>query len=99
MERPKLGFPVPIAHWLRDELYDFAHELFRETDAERYIRRSIALGLLRRYRGGEDFDWRRLWVLVSFCLWHQVYVERRYDPVALGWDRSPGPAPRAPVHP
>jgi asparagine synthase (glutamine-hydrolysing) len=88
-ERPKLGFPVPMAHWLRDELYEFAHELLRETDAERYIRRSVALDLLQRYRAGEDFDWRRLWVLVTFCLWHQVYVERRYDPVALGWDQSP----------
>ena len=90
VERPKLGFPVPIAHWLRDELYEFAHGLFRETDADRYIRRSVALDLLRRYRAGEDFDWRRLWILVTFCLWHQVYVERRYDPVALGWDRSSG---------
>ncbi|MGH8969605.1 MAG: asparagine synthase (glutamine-hydrolyzing) [Actinomycetes bacterium] len=87
--RPKLGFPVPIGHWLRGELYGFAETLFREAEIDRYIRRDAALGLLRRYRGGEDFDWRKLWVLVSFCLWHQVHVERRYDPIALGWQMQP----------
>ncbi|WP_404384221.1 asparagine synthase (glutamine-hydrolyzing) [Knoellia locipacati] len=84
-ERPKLGFPVPMGHWLRGELFGFADNLFREAEVDRYIRRDAALDLLRRYRAGEDFDWRKLWVLVSFCLWHQVHVERRYDPVALGW--------------
>ena len=88
VERPKLGFPVPIAHWLRNELHGFPEELFRETEAERYISRAVALDLLRRFRGGEDLDWRRLWVLISFCLWHQIYVERRYDPVLSGWERG-----------
>ena len=87
-ERPKLGFPVPIGHWLRGELFGFADTLFREAEVDRYIRRHVALDLLRRYRAGEGFDWRKLWVLVSFCLWHQVHVEGRYDPVALGWQAA-----------
>ena len=89
--RPKLGFPVPIGHWLRGELYGFAETLFREAEVDRHLRRAAALDLLRRYRRGEDFDWRKLWVLVSFCLWHQVHVERRYDPIALGWQATPSP--------
>jgi len=91
--RPKLGFPVPISHWLRGDLYGFAQTLFREAEVDRYLRRDRALDLLRRYRAGDDFDWRKLWVLVTFCLWHQVHVEQRYDPVALGWQLPP-PFPR-----
>jgi asparagine synthase (glutamine-hydrolysing) len=87
--RPKLGFPVPIGHWLRDELYDFADTLFREAEVDRYLRRDAARDLLVRYRRGEGFDWRKLWVLVAFCLWHQVHVERRYDPIELGWHAKP----------
>ena len=87
--RPKLGFPVPIGHWLRGELYGFAEALFREAEIDRYLRRAVALQLLRRYRSGEEFDWRKLWVLVTFCLWHQVHVERRYDAIALGWQARP----------
>lgn len=88
--RAKLGFPVPIRFWLRDELYPFVEQLFRQAQTERYINRAVALDLLERYRRGEEFDWRRLWVLVCFSLWHQVHVEGRYDPVALGWVDGPG---------
>jgi asparagine synthase (glutamine-hydrolysing) len=85
--RPKLGFPVPIGHWLRGDLFDFAEQVLREAEVDRYLRQDLALDLLHRFRGGEDFDWRRVWLLVSFCLWHQVHVERRHDPVALGWQK------------
>jgi len=27
-----------------------------------------------------------------FSLWHQIFVERAYDPVALGWERAAGVA-------
>ncbi|MFE0020194.1 asparagine synthase (glutamine-hydrolyzing) [Amycolatopsis sp. NPDC059021] len=83
--RAKLGFPVPIRFWLRDELHDFAEHVLGEACTDRYVDRDAAFGMLKRYRDGEDFDWRRLWVLVCFSLWHQVHVEGRYDPAALGW--------------
>ena len=88
-QRPKLGFPVPIGHWLAHDLYDFAERLFRETEAERYVRRDVALDLLRRHRAGEEMDWRRLWVLVAFCMWHQVHVERRHDDAISGAGTPP----------
>ena len=33
-------------------------------------------------------EWRHVWVLIVFSLWHQIFVERAYDPVALGWERA-----------
>jgi hypothetical protein len=29
-----------------------------------------------------------------FSLWHQIFVERAYDPVALGWERRRAGVPR-----
>jgi len=29
-------------------------------------------------------------VLIVFSLWHQIYVERAYDPIALGWEKAQG---------
>jgi asparagine synthetase B (glutamine-hydrolysing) len=29
LNRRKLGFPVPIRHWLRDEMYDWARQIAR----------------------------------------------------------------------
>jgi asparagine synthase (glutamine-hydrolysing) len=87
-ERAKLGFPVPIAHWLKGDMYDFADRLLREAQTDEWINRSAAIGLLERLRAGEPgVSWRHLWVLIAFSLWHQIYLEQVYDPVGLGWER------------
>ena len=47
---------------------------------------TTVLDVLRRFRAGDpEVPWRQLWALVVFSLWHQIYVERVFDPVALGW--------------
>jgi asparagine synthase (glutamine-hydrolysing) len=95
-ERTKLGFPVPIGHWLRGEAGEFAAGVLREAQTEEWIDRAEALRLLQRFRDGRsDVTWRQVWVLIVFSLWHQIYVECTYDPVALGWEKQPGTA-RAP---
>jgi asparagine synthase (glutamine-hydrolysing) len=92
-ERAKLGFPVPIGFWLKGEMYGFAERLLREARTDEWIDRQAALSLLERFRAGDaDVSWRHIWVLVVFSLWHQIYVERVYDPAALGWERVAGPS-------
>ena len=90
-ERAKLGFPVPIGHWLTGDSYGFAEQLLREAQTDEWINREEALRLLEGLRAGEPgVEWRHLWVLIVFSLWHQIFVERAYDPVALGWERAAG---------
>ena len=92
-ERAKLGFPVPIGHWLKGEMYGFAQQLLTEAQTDQWIDRAAALSLLERFRAGDpEASWRHIWVLLVFSLWHQIYVERRYDPAALGWERVSGVA-------
>jgi asparagine synthase (glutamine-hydrolysing) len=92
-ERAKLGFPVPIGHWLKGDAFGFADRLLREAQTQDWIDREAALTLLEQFRAGEPgVTWRHLWVLIVFSLWHQIYVERAYDPVALGWERAQGVA-------
>jgi asparagine synthase (glutamine-hydrolysing) len=91
-ERAKLGFPVPIGFWLKGEMYGYAERLLREARTDQWIDRQAALGLLERFRAGDpEVSWRHIWVLLVFSLWHQIYVERVYDPAALGWERAPSP--------
>ena len=37
INRPKLGFPVPIRHWLKDEMYDWARAIITESQADELI--------------------------------------------------------------
>jgi asparagine synthase (glutamine-hydrolysing) len=85
-ERQKLGFPVPIGHWFRGELSGYAEQVIREARTEEWLDKRAVLDVLRRFRAGDpEVPWRQLWVLVVFSLWHQIYVERAFDPVVLGW--------------
>jgi asparagine synthase (glutamine-hydrolysing) len=88
-ERPKMAFPVPIGHWLKGDAYGFADRLLREAQTDQWVNREAALDLLQAFRAGDPaVTWRHLWVLIVFSLWHQIYVERAYDPVALGWEKA-----------
>jgi asparagine synthase (glutamine-hydrolysing) len=92
-QRAKLGFPVPIGHWLKGDAYGFAEQLLHEAQTDQWVNRAAALRLLECFRDGDPaVTWRHLWVLLVFSLWYRIYVERAYDPVALGWDRAQGAA-------
>jgi asparagine synthase (glutamine-hydrolysing) len=86
-ERAKLGFPVPLGPWLSGGLYGFAEQVVRTAQTGQWLNKGAATDILRRFRAGDpEVTWRQVWLLVVFSLWHQIYVERVYDPVALGWE-------------
>jgi asparagine synthase (glutamine-hydrolysing) len=86
-ERAKLGFPVPLGHWLSGGMYGFAEQVIRTAQTGQWLNQAAVTELLRRFRAGDpEVSWRQVWLLVVFSLWHQIYVERVYDPVALGWE-------------
>jgi asparagine synthase (glutamine-hydrolysing) len=85
-ERAKLGFPVPLGHWLSGGMYGYAEQVISTAQTGQWLDKRAALDVLRRFRAGDPgVTWRHVWLLVVFSLWHQIYVERVYDPVALGW--------------
>jgi asparagine synthase (glutamine-hydrolysing) len=89
-ERAKLGFPVPLGHWLAGGMYGFAEQVVRTAQTGQWLDKGAAVDILRRFRAGDpDVTWRQVWLLVVFSLWHQIYVEQVYDPVALGWEPAP----------
>lgn len=74
--RPKLGFPVPIRHWLRKEMLDFTWDLVRSSKTEAFINRPYVERLIEEHvRGGRD-HWREIWTVMNFMLWHQIFVEQ-----------------------
>ena len=88
-ERAKLGFPVPLGHWLSGGMYGYAEQVISTAQTGQWLDKRAALDVLRRFRAGDaSVTWRHVWLLVVFSLWHQIFVERVYDPVALGWTQQ-----------
>lgn len=79
LERKKLGFPVPIRHWLKDELYDWAKTLIHESETEEFLNKSAILDLLESHVQGREDASRKLWTIFMFMIWHQVFIEEKYN--------------------
>nr|WP_304046744.1 asparagine synthase (glutamine-hydrolyzing) [Jatrophihabitans endophyticus] len=77
INRPKLGFPVPIRHWLKDVMYEWARAIITDSQADELIDRDAALRLLDAHRAGPHDYSRKIWTLLVFLIWHGIFVEDR----------------------
>ena len=81
LNRPKLGFPVPIRHWLRaGELLDWAHAMVGASQAGHLVDIAAVRTMLDEHRSGTSDHSRRLWTVLIFMLWHAIFVEHSVTP-------------------
>jgi len=81
LNRPKLGFPVPIRHWLRaGELLDWAYAMVDASQADELVDASAVRRMLDEHRNGVSDHSRRLWTVLIFMLWHAIFVEHSVTP-------------------
>jgi asparagine synthase (glutamine-hydrolysing) len=81
LNRPKLGFPVPIRHWLKTgELLDWAHATVAASAAGDLIDLAAVRTMLDEHRAGESDHSRRLWTVLIFMLWHAIFIEGSITP-------------------
>ncbi len=80
LNRPKLGFPVPTRPWLKDVMYDWAHDIISEAGTDHLIDTKAALELLAAHRDGSIDYSRKIWTLLVFMIWHGIFVEGRIRP-------------------
>ncbi|MCR6464886.1 asparagine synthase (glutamine-hydrolyzing) [Bacillus paranthracis] len=79
LDRKKLGFPVPIRHWLKDEMHDWALNIIKESKTEHLIDKEYVLNLLEAHCTDKADYSRKIWTVLAFMVWHQVYIEHKYD--------------------
>lgn len=81
LHRKKLGFPVPMRHWLAgDELFGWAQDTINESQTDDIFDRAAVLEMLKEHRDGISDHSRRLWTVLSFMIWHGIFIENRIDP-------------------
>ena len=74
--KKKLGFPVPIRVWLReDKYYQIVKKSFTEKAAKKYFNTDILLNLLNEHKSGKKDNSRKIWIVYSFLVWYSVFFE------------------------
>ncbi|HGH7182461.1 asparagine synthase (glutamine-hydrolyzing) [Bacillus luti] len=79
LNRKKLGFPVPIRHWLKNEMYDWAVTIIKESQTDYLVDKNYVLNLLEAHCMGKGDYSRKIWTVLSFMIWHQIYIEHKFD--------------------
>ena len=79
LNRKKLGFPVPIRHWLKNEIYDWARNMIKESATDHLFHKDVLYRLLDEHCSNKADHSRKIWTVLAFMIWHQVYVEKKYD--------------------
>ncbi|MFH5210865.1 asparagine synthase (glutamine-hydrolyzing) [Antrihabitans spumae] len=81
LHRAKLGFPVPLRHWLRGpELFDWAHQQIADSQTDHLLNKAAIKDMLDDHRTGRTDHSRRLWTVLVFMIWHGIFVEERIVP-------------------
>ena len=78
LNRKKLGFPVPIRNWFKDEIHDWTVNLIKESATDYLINKKQVLNLLHEHCAGQRDNSRKIWTILIFMIWHQVYIEKKY---------------------
>ncbi|MDQ0413081.1 asparagine synthase (glutamine-hydrolyzing) [Mesobacillus stamsii] len=79
LTRKKLGFPVPIRHWLRNEMNEWAKKIIMESNTEHLINKAYVLRLLDEHCQNKADYSRKIWTVLMFMMWHDVYIEKKYS--------------------
>ena len=73
-DKKKLGFPVPIRIWLReDQYYNQVKEAFSSPACEQYFNRDALLKYLDEHKRGKRDHSRKIWTVYMFLLWYKEY--------------------------
>jgi asparagine synthase (glutamine-hydrolysing) len=90
IHRPKMGFPTPLKSWLMQPtaapLYSFLEE--RDGLIAEYLDVNVVRDLIGRHRQGVEDATDRIWNLLNFQLWGDIFLNGKRDrwmsePVAI----------------
>ena len=74
--KKKLGFPVPIREWIKeDDIYNQIYESF--SNSGEFFNTKRILKLLEDHRKGKRDNSRKIWTIYTFLVWYDEYFVKR----------------------
>ena len=73
-EKKKLGFPVPIRVWLKeDKYYNIVKEAFHSPAAQEYFKTEEIMKYLDEHKAGKADNSRKIWTVYMFLVWYKQF--------------------------
>ena len=80
-EKKKLGFPIPIRVWLREEkYYNIVKKMFTSEAAEKFFNTDMLVKMLDEHKDGKNTNEktdnsRKIWTVYIFLVWYDRFFE------------------------
>ena len=72
--KKKLGFPVPLNDWLReDKYYNMVKKAFQSDIAEKFFVTDELMRLLDDHKSGKALNMQKIWSFYTFILWYEQF--------------------------
>lgn len=73
-KKKKLGFPVPIREWMRDEdVYHEIKETFNSEMSKELFNNKYIIKLLDEHKNNKKDNYRKVWTIYCFLKWYEVF--------------------------
>jgi asparagine synthase (glutamine-hydrolysing) len=73
-KKKKLGFPVPLREWIREEdLYKEIKRAFNSPAAARFFDVSKINRLLEQHKSGKKDCYKKVWTIYTFLVWYEQF--------------------------
>ena len=88
--KKKLGFPVPIRVWLKEDKYfDRVMKTLTSDAAKKFFNTDILVKLMEEHKAGKADNSRRIWTVYVFLIWYHVYFEtENFQPINSEWIKN-----------
>ncbi len=72
--KKKLGFPVPIVNWLReDKYYNMVLQEFSSSYASEFFNVDYLVSILDDHKNKSCDNSRKIWIVYIFLLWYKIF--------------------------
>ncbi|PKM95890.1 MAG: asparagine synthase (glutamine-hydrolyzing) [Firmicutes bacterium HGW-Firmicutes-1] len=77
-QKKKLGFPVPVRVWLREEKYYLiVKEAFSSEHSKQFFDEKELLKILNLHYKGKKDNSRKIWTIYMFLVWYQQFFVQK----------------------
>lgn len=78
MNRPKMGFAIPIAKWLKSELKERVYHYLNESRIKQQgvLNYKVTNQILNDFYSGKSTNHLKLWYLFIFQMWYQEWMDQ-----------------------
>lgn len=85
-KKKKLGFPVPIREWMReDEIYNEIKKTISQDFVKEFFNQKYVLTLLKEHRNKKRDNYKKVWAIYCFIKWYEIFFinEGQYSNIIL----------------